>query len=1388
MATYYIKTYADGGRDESGRDGSVGQEWATPSYASGRVTTSGDVIDIASGNYTDNNHFVLSLGVSAVGKVISRPCIFTSYAVSSSYDGYVRMYSSSQTNGNQSISYIDFVGNSLACARAIYVQYRDNVTIHHCNINDFLAAGIFFNNEESWDVEPNNLALDCSIHHCNITNCSDRNYDPEALLRLKGMKNLTCYSNVLTNNERSAGQNGNIISASFLENCKFHDNQYFKNDSENGEWNFFVELFHPRGGTEFYDETFFGAATLDLGGAPNFGAERGTYDYSLSIHHCTFTTSTGAQLSVRNGTEPNGKHHIAIDLETNLEYIYVYNNRIRHYAIGVGLVTSTLSQVYNQNHVYIYNNIMEDMGYSSYQYNYGIYVNNEGNPVAYSGTTDNLHIWNNVINGAGNNSHGIIWHMRGTCTNSSIKNNIITGFDTTAVTISRQTDAGDTLYLTDVLVNYNDFYNNGSNDVTESGITGKTSCNFTTGNITNDPLFVDSNFNLNETTSPCLYTGITVALNYDYNGNPWATPNPSMGVYEYGTEEPVDSLLGAINGITTVSGHLNGGPIFSIPDTLDFTLQDVCDVVSPDYDTLVDCFNFAIAELFDPRYEGDHDRLSNFRNYGGEFANSLIGVTNGVSTVSATGSVLADYEIDPGTIGDSQDACYHTPWEEDLHFITSPSDGVAPYAYQWYASINNVDFSYVSGATQNTYLTFLNSSRYYRCRVTDANNVVAYTNSVLITVIAPLAAGTICCAQSIDYGDTPASLYETVAATTGTPGPITYAWHYASASTSWNYITIDGATSTGYSPGPLTETTYFRRVAHDEYTGLCGGGSVSTASIQITVGAEVFWTISAGAGTGGSIDPSGDTEVANGTNRTFYISANSGYAIDDVLVDDVSQGDIDEYTFYNVTSDHSISVSFVVSDALNPGIIGEDDTVCNSTSPDNLHFNTSPSGGISPYFYQWQQYISGSWSNINGETSNNYDPPSLTSSTQYRCRVTDSVSAVDYTNTVSITVYGVLLPGSLSFTSPVEYNTVPPPITQLTAASGSSGNYTYSWYSSLNGSDWSIINGQTGTSYTPTSPITVDTWYARRVHDSICTGDEATVSVQVVCGEEYTYWTIAASAGSNGNINPSGNVQVLEGSYRTFYFNPDTGYTVSDVLVDSVSQGDLDEYTFTNVIANHTISVSFVLIETITTSGFSLYTGGGNGEIYFDTMTSWNDCHTAIQGLVDYNDPYRVGVAYDFDNQIWSIRRLYLCFDLSSLADRECVSVQLRIGVRSRTGTTSNIYGMVGSQQLTLQTTDFHAFTAGDYILSGAQGNVSQPACGTGDLTYHYLSATASECEAMQNNHFGNLFEIAVIHEYDAFNIEPDPNTDSTNNFWQAGECLTNCVCAPVLIIEHRAL
>lgn len=72
----------------------------------------------------------------------------------------------------------------------------------------------------------------------------------------------------------------------------------------------------------------------------------------------------------------------------------------------------------------------------------------------------------------------------------------------------------------------------------------------------------------------------------------------------------------------------------------------------------------------------------------------------------------------------------------------------------------------------------------------------------------------------------------------------------------------------------------------------------------------IYHTITATAGTGGSISPSGAISVQEGNNQSFTITPGTNYSIASVMVDGANVGAISSYTFSNVRADHSISATF----------------------------------------------------------------------------------------------------------------------------------------------------------------------------------------------------------------------------------------------------------------------------------------------------------------------------------------------------------------------------------------------------------------------------------------------------------------------------------------------
>ncbi|MBN1600741.1 MAG: AGE family epimerase/isomerase [Chitinispirillaceae bacterium] len=155
----------------------------------------------------------------------------------------------------------------------------------------------------------------------------------------------------------------------------------------------------------------------------------------------------------------------------------------------------------------------------------------------------------------------------------------------------------------------------------------------------------------------------------------------------------------------------------------------------------------------------------------------------------------------------------------------------------------------------------------------------------------------------VTFGFTPAVTYSVIA-TAGNGGTI---------SPSGTVTVNDGASVTftmtprnGYRIGDVTVDAVS--------AGAVSTYTLSSINADHTISATFqpvpVYTITAGAGAGGSITPSGSVSVAEGTSATFTITPSAGYDISDVTVDGQSVGVVSTYTFSNVTGNHSISASF----------------------------------------------------------------------------------------------------------------------------------------------------------------------------------------------------------------------------------------------------------------------------------------------------------------------------------------------------------------------------------------------------------------------------------------------------------------------------------------------
>lgn len=285
-------------------------------------------------------------------------------------------------------------------------------------------------------------------------------------------------------------------------------------------------------------------------------------------------------------------------------------------------------------------------------------------------------------------------------------------------------------------------------------------------------------------------------------------------------------------------------------------------------------------------------------------------------------------------------------------------------------------------------------------------------------------------------------------------------------------------------------------------------------------------TIIATAGDHGSIQPSGIVNVNYGQNQSFTITPDFGYEVEDVLVDGESVGPVTEYTFGQVIEDHTIEATFVPATYWIAYIKWGEGHFIGNTWQYVEHGQNGTPVEIVPddgyYFAGWDDGV--------------MDNPRLENNVTQNMIILVTLGVHSYNLNYSAGTNGTLI-GDASQT--VEHGSNGTPVEALPH-----DNYLFSHWSDQN-------------------------------TDNPRTDLNVTNNINVTAHYTPVDFTIEASSGPNGNINPTGSITTPFGSHYTFEMEPANGYMVADVLVDGESVGAPESYTFTNISQDHSIHVEF---------------------------------------------------------------------------------------------------------------------------------------------------------------------------------------------------------------------
>ena len=140
-------------------------------------------------------------------------------------------------------------------------------------------------------------------------------------------------------------------------------------------------------------------------------------------------------------------------------------------------------------------------------------------------------------------------------------------------------------------------------------------------------------------------------------------------------------------------------------------------------------------------------------------------------------------------------------------------------------------------------------------------------------------------------------------------------------------------------------------------------------------------------------------------------------------------------------------------------------------------------------------------------------------------------------------------------------------------------------------------------------------------------------------------FTITTSAGEGGSITPS--MTVMQNEDATIVITPNAGYSVSHVYVDGVDQGSILNYSFQNVVANHTVTAEFVALYTVSTTT----TEGGSISPSSSTVVAGSDVTLTItpdEGMLIFN-------VLDNDTPVPVLNPLGMTYTISNIQENHTV-------------------------------------------------------------------------------------------------------------------------------------
>ena len=482
--------------------------------------------------------------------------------------------------------------------------------------------------------------------------------------------------------------------------------------------------------------------------------------------------------------------------------------------------------------------------------------------------------------------------------------------------------------------------------------------------------------------------------------------------------------------------------------------------------------------------------------------------------------------------------------------ITAVSNALPGFSNVTNATLQSSPISVVipasSGGTYNFDLTIKNSS-----------NACPRSYSISLTV-SNINPGVVGSDQSICEGSSVATLTSS-SASSGGVGSITYEWYQSTTSSTSGFLAIPTTNSLTYTPGTLTQTTYFYRKVTDASSNTSNTNVVTVEVSPASVGGTIAGSATVCSGTNSTVftlsDNTGDV-----TKWQSSTSADFSSALDITnTTTSLTASNLTTTTYYRAvvksgscSAANSGTATITVDPASVGGTIAGSVAVCSGTNSTTLSLSGN-TGSVT----KWQSSTSADFSSALDitNTTTSLTVSNLTATTYYRAVVKSGSCSSANSGTATITVdpasVGGTIAGSVAVCSGTNSTTL--------SLSGNTGSVT-KWQSSTSADFASAIDITNTTTSLTASNITATTYYRAVVQSGSCTAaNSGTASITIKSCIEPIPDNNSTSVGVPVNGNVSTNDNILPG---TTYGTPtpfDSNPTGATITIDAVS----GNYTFT---------------------------------------------------------------------------------------------------------------------------------------------------------------------------------------------------------------------------------